>query len=448
MTRDDLVSYITTKAQMLESDDVAACQTFVSKRYELIYNSYLWKDALTMVDLAIDPVNNPDNAVGIVSLPSQIERVVAIRTATQAVKIHALEEYYRIDWNRFADISDINGLMEFAILNPIWLTCRPGPLPPSIIPANATYNAFTYGLFAALTPGKQYVILMAQAPTALQGYVQCGMNNGGVGLINPVTLPIASGVPFVFTANGDSLLILNAGTPFNGPVNAALYLTALPKNQGTSASTVIVTSDNAADLSNGATPIKVKITWRDSTNRFTQTVNLPSTLTPSDGSGFIEIESIFKPSSLGNITATLNTPVSITVGNVTSTYTFTNLLGTLLPSDTRSPGLQRVRLLSAPNQALTLSVLGKKPFVPLDFGSEVPLIRNLDNCLIAFGLADMLQRGRQYGKAAQQMQEATTLLSELAKLETLQAANNQRFVPDAGYGDPFFAPSSNRGIWT
>lgn len=516
MTRDDLVNYITTKAQMLEADDVAACQSFVSKRYELIYNSYLWKDALTMVDMSIDPINNPDNAVGIVSLPSQVERVVAMRTSTQAVKIHALEEYYRIDWNRFADISDINGLVEFAILNPIWFTCRPNSgFSTQVSTAGATYYGATPGTVSVtVTQGQRYVIV----PGASEAGASLVNGNQTIVLANGVpvaitaqsnvinfTLPgnlIPSGSKYGFTASfapaltggssywivwgpNESSLDNFGGTPDGNiastgigsathfaftvvpgqnlhgknpvtAVTAAIYPDVGPPSSAFTAKIFLVSlsqfqtsgngcfvsiaSDNPLDNVGGANVAQIKVTWRDTQNRYTKTGTMPMVLTPTDGSGFIEVESIFKPTTQGNVVATLTNPVQ--------GYTFTNVVGTMLPTDTRSPGLQRVRLLSAPNQTLTLSVLGKKPFVPLDFGSEVPLIRNLDNCLIAFGLADMLQRGRQYGKAGQQMQEATALLTELAKLETLQAANNQRFVPDAGYGDPFFAPSSNRGLWT
>lgn len=449
MTRDDLVSYITTKAQMVESDDVAACQSFVSKRYELIYNGYLWKDSLTMVDIAIDPVNNPDNAVGIVLLPAQIDRVVAIRTATQAMRIHALEEYYRVDWNRFADISDVNGLMEFSILNPIWMTCRPNPT-AAVLQSNVP--AYNFNIIVATIPGVTKYVGPTSSVTytvpngtylLINGVNEWGLvNTGGVVPVaqNPPMPPVGSGSTVV-VSNGSLTIYGAQGTAAGSAFTGKLYLISLSGTQtvGNGAS-VTLASDNSDDNSGGKTPQQIKVIWRDTQNRYVTTANMPLTLTPADGIGFIEIESVFKPVTLGNVNATLTNPVS--------SYNFTSVIGSLLPTLTRSPNLQRVRLFSAPNQTLTLSVLGKKPFVPLDFGSEQPLIRNLDNCLIAFGLADMLQRGRQYGKAQSQMQEATVLLSELAKLETLQAANNQRFIPDGGYGDPFFSPSSNRGLWT
>ncbi len=68
------------------------------------------------------------------------------------------------------------------------------------------------------------------------------------------------------------------------------------------------------------------------------------------------------------------------------------------------------------------------------------MIRNLDNCLIALASGVMLKRARQYAKAAAETQEGGVLLTELAKLETVQAANNSRIIPDGGYGDCHFGP--------
>jgi hypothetical protein len=123
MTLDELVDLVCTKTEQVEEDDRAAARLFLSKRYELIYNTYLWKEALTMVSVPVDPVNDMDNAAGIVALPQQIDRVVAIRTSEQSVRIKALEDFYRVDWNRFVD----TGLpqSEFAILDAVWLSIKP-----------------------------------------------------------------------------------------------------------------------------------------------------------------------------------------------------------------------------------------------------------------------------------------------------------------------------------
>jgi hypothetical protein len=120
--------------------------------------------------------------------------------------------------------------------------------------------------------------------------------------------------------------------------------------------------------------------------------------------------------------------------------------GTLQTTDTASPSYQRIRLFQKPAAQLVLNVLGKKPFIPLDYPTEVPAIKNLDNCLISFAYSDMLKRARQFGKAQQEFTEATALLKELALLETVQAANYQKFMPEDGAGDIYFGPGLGVGL--
>lgn len=427
MNLSDLASYVTTKCQQLEVDDITACKQFISKRYELIFNSYLWKDALTMVDITVDPTTDANAAAGIVLLPPQIDRVVAVRNTANAIRVHALEEYFRNDWNRFADTNDLNGLVEFSILNPIWFTCRPTTSNYTEVHYDAVYDIDYpevpgFGKSSITVPNGYYKVTKVSA------------NDGGI-LPDVISDYPIGHVEYAYISE-NTLLLWGVQ---DAVVTAKIELCNIVGNVSNSSSTILVSSDSADDLPNGATPTTVKVTWRDTQNRYTTTSTLPFTITPTDGIGFIEVESVFKNVSTGNVSLQLKTPLEETTISAT--------VGTLLPSETKSVQYQRIRLFGKPVTSMVISVLGKKQFVPLDFDSEVPLIRNLDNCLIAFGSADLLQRARQYGKAAQQMQEGTILLQELAKLETMQAANNQRFIPEGGYGDPFFAPSSNRGVW-
>lgn len=327
----DLANYICTKSQLVEADDLAAAKLFLSKRYELIWNSYLWKDALVGVDVSFDPVNNADNAGGILLVPEIIDRVVAMRTNDRSLRVNNLEHYYRIDYNMFTQgISGSNNIsgqtMEFAILSPVWTVYR--------LPTGVNYLSIQC---SAADNGNQTKVIWTDQ-TGVQHITQGAMDAAGTLQLEP----------------------------------------------------------------------------------------------PSTGIGTITIEAMFKPVTTAPVT--LNPE-----GEPTAL--------TLAASDTRSPSYQRVRLFANPTAATTISILGKSKFKPLTFDQEEPGIRNLDNCLIAFAMADLLQRARQFGKASVQMQEGTVLLTELAKLETIQAANNSRFIPEAGYGDAYFAPSSNRGVW-
>jgi hypothetical protein len=308
MTLVDLVSYVCSKTGQIETEDQAACRAFLSKRYELIYQSYLWKDALIGLDVTVDP-DDENNAEGIVLLPEIIDRVVAVRTADQSVRIRGLEEYYRVDANEFIN----TGLpYSFVILSPIWFVWR-----------------------------------------------------GTVGLQ--------------------------------------------------------LIAENQEDTGN------CKITWRDvNGTSYTQLISAGAFL----NSTTIEVESFFKPVTLGAMS--LNPQTS---GDDAG--------GTLTTTETRSPSYQRIRLFAIPREETIVSILGKKKFTPLDFDQEEPLIKNLDNCLIAFACSDMLKRARQYAKANEELQQGAILLSELAKLEVLQAANNVKFMPDGGFSEgALFGPNS------
>src|SRR6266446_10135712 len=65
-------------------------------------------------------------------------------------------------------------------------------------------------------------------------------------------------------------------------------------------------------------------------------------------------------------------------------------------------------------------IAGKKPCNPLIADSDAPILRNVDNAIKAFALADMLKRDRHYVKAEQQRKEAQELLQEAMDLEQKQ----------------------------
>lgn len=408
----DLVSYITTKTQLVTTDDIAACSMFVSKRYELIYNSYLWRDSLVMVKVPYDPVNNPDNKEGIVLLPEVINRVVALRTNCQSVRVNGLEYYYRIDWDAFnAGVNNLYGAAtEFSILSPIWFVWR-----------GAEGLVLTYDNANADT---KPVMVTWRDETGRQ-YVQT--------VTNLATLP--STMPFQIKVTGAGSSEANGTYQFDGTQFNQLNPAAPPP---------ILNIIQDANFENW---LIVEITGTSQTTLYSTpgkfvsqnpwvTVNGdgPAPVVTLVENARLEIESLFKPVTLGAIELDPLQPNDVAGG-------------VLQPADLNSPSYQRIRLFSIPQNTTTLNVLGKRPFVPLTFDQQIPQLRNIDNVLIAFAGADLLKRARQYAKAATEMQEGVALLKELALLEVIQAANNQRFVPDSGYGSEYFSASNGGGFW-
>lgn len=189
----------------------------------------------------------------------------------------------------------------------------------------------------------------------------------------------------------------------------------------TTSSTFTVISDDASD---------------------TATIRFSGTLSTSNDGGVV-------PSSFS---ATLNgtTPVNLLplltgdydsfsyIGRATNTSLITIRQDSIVVSEIFQNEEQakylRIRLLESPNDVTkTILVLGKQKFQGMNSDADSPIIpRNIDNALIAFGLADMLERNRQYQKAQDKVAEAGQLLDQAKRLETSEGAANPRFIPYVG----------------
>lgn len=80
----------------------------------------------------------------------------------------------------------------------------------------------------------------------------------------------------------------------------------------------------------------------------------------------------------------------------------------------------RIRLLPGPATNVSVFLVGRK-VLPTMGNTDSPYIRNIDNALLAFAMADMLERQRQYGKAQAKVQEAGALLEAAKRVETEQS---------------------------
>ena len=103
----------------------------------------------------------------------------------------------------------------------------------------------------------------------------------------------------------------------------------------------------------------------------------------------------------------------------------------VLPNSTEEDTLGQavIQLIKKPDTAKTLLVLGKLKVVALD-DLDSPKINGIDNALLAFVEADMLQHLRQYGKAQVMQQEASAQLAVCRDLETSQSAKISKLVPE------------------
>jgi hypothetical protein len=407
MNLSQLVDYVCTQVQMVGTDDRTACKMFLSKQYELIYNSYLWKDSLVMVNVTVDP-EDANNAEGVVLLPEVIDRVVAVRTADQSVRVRGLEDFYRIDFDKF---NETGRPYEFSILSPVWFIWRGWVGLETVIStgmAKITWRD-TAGIRHVDTADMTDVNLLQDSPAG-------GLVVSGAGTSE------ANGT-FSYGDEGDGVYYYrkNSTTAIGLEIISptlqrwSIIVSGLPKYQ--------------MELSGDSSVLQVPVgTW---TRVFSGDAPAPTSERSADSR--IEIESVFKPSG-GTF-------------ELDPQFDDEDAGGTIAATATRSPSYQRIRLFNIPDVETTLKVLGKKKFVPLDFAEEEPEIKNLDNCLIAFACGAMWKRRRQMAKAMEEMKIGVALLGELAKLETIQASHNSRFIPDGGAGDVFFGPGRSGGLW-
>lgn len=106
----------------------------------------------------------------------------------------------------------------------------------------------------------------------------------------------------------------------------------------------------------------------------------------------------------------------------------------------RYQGLASIRLVPTPSVDSTAYVLGKVKWQELE-DSHSPVLRGIDNALIAYVEGDMLERARQYGKAQAKFSEAAAHVGTMKDLEKGQMQSISRIIPDVGaYYDSVCSP--------
>lgn len=103
-------------------------------------------------------------------------------------------------------------------------------------------------------------------------------------------------------------------------------------------------------------------------------------------------------------------------------------------------GKARIKPVPVPSAAGTVYVLGKLKWVALG-DTDSPCLRGIDNALLAYGEADMLERARQYGKAQSKFAEAAAQVAIMKDIEKGQQQSISVITPmEEGYYDPTGGP--------
>ena len=99
------------------------------------------------------------------------------------------------------------------------------------------------------------------------------------------------------------------------------------------------------------------------------------------------------------------------------------------PPGPTSVAVHRMKFLPTPTVATPIMLQGTRDFTQLIADTDEPVLRGIDEALIAYALGDMLRRQRQYGKAQLIYQEASAALKNMVESETEASAFNARIVP-------------------
>lgn len=399
MTLDQLATYICGKVNQNEAEDVAACKTFLQRRHEMLWQESLWKDALVEYRATLDPdtadyvpTSNYLPAKGVLLLPPTIERVLAARTAGGALRVQRPEFYYTRDFDSFARTGTA---CEFILLPPCvweldgrrpWYGVRAGSSDAAAVlsldfldtdSVGVTRSSVTLDEASKSLGTSERLDALTKAATQGAVTVQVG-----------AAITITNGMPYtltVTTSAGHSTTVSSGGTGSVVSSPAVTSITGVLGNPGGTTSTVSVTSGQFG------------------TAAWTLEAGFAYSTTPGSLS--------------------LSTALTLTAAS--------------LGADKR----QRLRLIEIPTEETVIRVLGKRTPPTFSADNDVPGITGVDNTLIGFALADMLERERQYGKAQAKFEEAGLLLDQLKRQETVQQAHNSRIIPEAGYETDYFAES-------
>ena len=182
----------------------------------------------------------------------------------------------------------------------------------------------------------------------------------------------------------------------------------------TTAAPIYASTSSAADDG-----ITVRVTGIDEYGeRFTDSIS--NIIYPTDypTRNCLIVERITKPVTNGDVEI-----YSIYSGPTSETF------ATISSTDTQVQPKLHIRVLPKPREEVSYKVLIKKKPLELSNDYDEPELRGVDNALIAYAQGDMLERERQYAKAAEKFQEGNAMLAQLKQVNAHQEASHIRYVP-------------------
>jgi len=120
MTLSEMANYVCGKCRQTDDNSVARAKEFLTKRYELVYNDSLWRDSLYLFPFTFVPEysvlsDRPESWDSIWMMPNIVDKVVALRTASQEITPSGQELLMRGGLDAFEQLGDP---VQFATLSP------------------------------------------------------------------------------------------------------------------------------------------------------------------------------------------------------------------------------------------------------------------------------------------------------------------------------------------
>lgn len=389
MNLNALANFICTKVNQSETEDIAACKTFLIRRAEMIWNAALWKNSLVSFEQTLSATGYAVTDTwlptkGILLCPPLIDRVVAARISDRRLTVQRQEYYYNIDFDTFAKTGNAT---EFVLLPPcVWEFEAAQSVVASLANASDINTVLQVDTLDSDNIGvTRNAVTMANAAQSVgsSARIDAVEKNATTGLIR---VGVASGITVVNNYSGSMIFTTTAGS-----VTVAAGATGVCP--ATADVTVITYTDGF--------PFPVE-----------GTVSITGTVF-----GTLTIDDHGDPTYDGTAAGS---------ESITAVATLAATANAVLKR-------QRIRLLQIPPQNITIRVLGKRTMPTFSNDLDTPPIDGMENCLLAFAQADMLQRERQYGKARELQQEAIGLLDQLKDMEVVQQAHRVCITPGDGF---------------
>jgi hypothetical protein len=111
MTITELSDFVCTKVNQTAPEDIAACKSFIRRRHTMLWDDQLWKDAVTVLTITIDPAADTYAgklaADGIVLFHPHIARVLALRAAAWPVAVLDYSAVFSEGIDAFAESGNV-----------------------------------------------------------------------------------------------------------------------------------------------------------------------------------------------------------------------------------------------------------------------------------------------------------------------------------------------------